>query len=257
MTVTVTEEQMKKLFEDIETIKNGVEATNSKMAELVGDVKKLKAENVVIKEEIKMVKEDGTRRDRRSDFQEQYSRKDNMIIAGIPWKKDENLRKVVLELGAKLNVAIENGNIKKVHRLPSKDALPTMIVKMNDWDVKEAMIRASRKMKPTLRLLNFESDQQIYCDEHLAAPTVAILKKAKLMVKKKIINAAWTSDCIVNIRVRPDDKKTFKISSLDQLDWQPSSSLEENVSEMEMTEDGGESANQKRKIDDTSPSIAH
>lgn len=263
---SVTAEQMEKLFKDIETIKSSVTETNDKMKEMVGEVKQLKIDMTETKNDVRKLKEEGARRDQRSDFQEQYSRKDNMIIAGIPWQRGENLRSVVLELGAKLDVAIVNGDIKKVHRLPSKDSLPTMIVKMNNWDAKEEMIRASRKTKPTLKLLNIDSEQMIYCDEHLTPPTVAILKKAKMMVKKKIIAAAWTSDCIVNIRVRPDDKKTFKITTLDQLDWQPSLELGNDTTEMEVSQvgDSGENENQKdentnskRKIDDISPSIAN
>ena len=59
----------------------------------------------------------------------QYQRKHNLEIHGIPEKEEEDLEAIVEELGKVLDVEIEYSDIDIVHRLPSKLVPRPIIVK--------------------------------------------------------------------------------------------------------------------------------
>ncbi len=61
---------------------------------------------------------------------EQYSKKENLIISGIIQKENEYLRAVILNLGNKLQVPIQNADISYTQRLPSKSTHPAIMAKV-------------------------------------------------------------------------------------------------------------------------------
>ena len=56
------------------------------------------------------------------DELEQYGRRQNLEIVGVPEKEDENTNAVVLEVAKMLDVDIMSSHISTFHRLPKKTA---------------------------------------------------------------------------------------------------------------------------------------
>lgn len=249
-------------MDDIATIKTVVGDTKNKMSELVDDIKNLKEESVDNKEQIKLVKLENARMSDQIDNLEQYSRKDNLIVNGIPWSQGENLRSLIIKLGKQLKVVVQNYDINTVHRLYGNSNAPAVVARLNNRDLKNDLVRASRKERINANALNFESDQPIYCDDHLTAHNAAILRRAKQLKNDGQLHSVWTSNCTVVVRVKPDDKKTYKINNLEQLNWQQNTTVGEEEMETAgaQTETADTSENQKedgvtqkRKVEDRSP----
>lgn len=62
--------------------------------------------------------------------------KKDIIIASIPFEKNENLREKVIFLADKKNIEINNHDINTTHRLKKRgQPIPAMIVRLNNRDV--------------------------------------------------------------------------------------------------------------------------
>ncbi len=66
------------------------------------------------------------------DELEQYSGKSNLIINGISFKKDENLREIVKNVAEKLKVTVNEYYIAVAHHLLARKGIPPIIAKFNN-----------------------------------------------------------------------------------------------------------------------------
>ena len=81
--------------------------------------------------------------------QEQYSRKNNIRIIGVPEQTNEKCREVVASLLNKnLNLRVETAAVGAAHRLPAKgDRVRPIIVRFLDSDLKQAVMEKRRALK--------------------------------------------------------------------------------------------------------------
>ena len=81
------------------------------------------------------------------DSLEQYTRKYNVEIHGIPEKCDENLKDVITSLGSKLDVDIRGQDIDIVHHLNRKPpAIKPIIVRFSSHSNKQEFYQARFKL---------------------------------------------------------------------------------------------------------------
>ena len=95
------------------------------------------------------------------DELEQYGRRENLEIVGVPEKEDENTNAIVLEIAKMLDVDIMSSHISTSHRLPKKTAnsrnnsgSSPIIVRFTSRDIKN-QIYANRKKARFVDLKNF------------------------------------------------------------------------------------------------------
>ncbi len=107
------------------------------------------------------------------------TRRNNLIINGVPKTKDENVRALVRDIANKLKVEISNNDIAAAHRLATNQEIPPIIVKFIKHEVKSNIIVASKKMKLNGATLKYQPPLPIYCGEHLTQKTKQELVAAK------------------------------------------------------------------------------
>ena len=101
-------------------------------------IAELKSNDERLESAMKELKEENRQLANAVNSLEQYSRKNNVIINGIPYTQDEDIRKVVKNLIHKLGVDINLYNICAAHRLPTRDnKTPAVIVQFNDNEIKK------------------------------------------------------------------------------------------------------------------------
>ncbi len=127
-------------------------------------------------------------------------KKNNVLISGIPRKKEENLLELVVALAAKLGVSIKEHDIDIAHRMPSKKDQTTIIVKLNNRMKKQELTRASKKMKLKSDCIGLSPALPIFCDDHLTMRNKYLLKLAKDLKKEGIIQFVWVRDCTIFIK---------------------------------------------------------
>ncbi len=117
-------------------------------------------------------------------LEQQYSRKANIIISGIPKLEAEDIHDVVHKLADKLKVPYNWQDIVTVHRLPAKKSniLP-IIVRFVNYDSKSIWLKALKKEKLNGDALGLAPSTSIICDEHLTKRNNQLLKAAKDLKK--------------------------------------------------------------------------
>ncbi|KAK3749026.1 hypothetical protein QZH41_006223 [Actinostola sp. cb2023] len=99
------------------------------------------------KDEAKVLRSEMYELEERQDDMNQYQRKHNLEIHGIPEEKDEDLEVIIKDIGEALDVEIEYDKIDIVHRIPSKQEIRPIIVKFLAYSDKKELYEARRKLR--------------------------------------------------------------------------------------------------------------
>ena len=171
---------------------------SSKYEELKLDNDKLAVINRQQEQEISKLKKQivesqiqGEREAEKIDSLEQYGRRQNLEITGIPVKKNENTNKIVMEVAKLLNVEISPEQISTSHRIASRtnkhkdnesQPPPPIIARFVNRDVRNELYY-NRKLAHNLDLKGFsvEGTHRIFVNENLTQAR----KKLFWMVKQK------------------------------------------------------------------------
>ena len=88
-----------------------------------------------------------------SNYNEQYSRKNNIKVFNFPRKQKQNLRQDFIETVRRdLKVDLEDRDVVAIHRLPSNKVGPRpMIVKVFNSDVKRSIMRERQYLQNDIR----------------------------------------------------------------------------------------------------------
>lgn len=90
-----------------------------------------------------------------SNYNEQYSRKNNIKVFNFPKKENQDLRKDFIEMAKKdLNVTLEDRDIVAIHRLPAKNEPRPLIVKCFNTDVKRSLMRVRKQLKQKVKFVD-------------------------------------------------------------------------------------------------------
>lgn len=99
----------------------------------------------------------------KSNYNEQYSRKNNIKVLNLKWKEKQNLREDFIELVKKdLKVELEPRDVVAIHRLPSTRAgEKPCIVRLFNSDVKRMIMREKKHLKNNVLVID-DITQQNY-----------------------------------------------------------------------------------------------
>ena len=149
------------------------------------------------------------------DELEQYGRRQNLEIVGVPEKEDENTNAIVLEVAKMLDVDIMSSHISTSHRLPKKKASSRnnsgsspIIVRFTSRDIRN-QIYANRKKARFVDLKNFSvSDtKNIFVNENLTPTRKQLFWKTKQEVKNNSWKYIWTHNG--SVFVKKDDNASI------------------------------------------------
>ena len=214
---------------EIETLRAEVIEIKESQAFICNQYDSLKAEydklievNTLLKEEISNLKSQAAalktqeiKDSIKVDELEQYGRRQNLEIVGVPEKENENTNAIVLEVAKMLDVDIMSSHISTSHRLPKKKASSRnnsgsspIIVRFTSRDIKN-QIYANRKMARFVDLKNFSvSDtKNIFVNENLTPTRKQLFWKTKQEVKNNSWKYIWTHNG--NVLVKKDDNATI------------------------------------------------
>lgn len=125
---------------------------------------------------------------------EQYTRRNNVVLTGVPETAEENIHEVVKKCGKSVGVLIHEKDIDVVHRMPAKN--PTckaalIIVKFTRRIFKQKFVSRWRMKKPTSRALGFEEEYKVFVSYHLSPANAMLFHKA-FMQRENKIEFVWT-----------------------------------------------------------------
>lgn len=182
---------------------------------LIQTITELKEDNKRKDEKIKVLEDELHSSSKRLDALEAHTRRDNLIISGLPVQSfgeaaatstadeanvnqsNELVETSVLKLfNEKMNLAIERNDISVAHRLNKPNSTtpgpPTTVVRFTNRKARDRVYNARRELR--------KAQNQIFINEDLNSKTSELFYEARRKVRARAIHSAWTSSCIVYVK---------------------------------------------------------
>ena len=184
------QEKIDALSMENENLKGQLDATKN----VLGNVKTTLNRNVILTKDATI----------QSNYNEQYSRKNNIKVFNMKKRDKQNLREDFIDLVKKdLNVDLELRDVVAIHRLPSdRPGEKPIIVRLFNSDAKRNVMRAKKNLKNNVRFVDDITKQN-----H---------ELMKRMRDSNRFDSVWFYNCGIYGRT-PDDKQ-FKFGLYDDID---------------------------------------
>lgn len=194
-------EEFSSIKVSLEYINNIFEDFGKRLSKCEVDVKQLSksySEVVGIKTSLESMEMEHNNRD-------QWARRSNIEIQGVPQTQNENLFNVVQNIAKKIDCTLVDTDIDFVTRVASKsnDGIkPKHIVArfLSRWKKDDFLARA-RKIELKCSDIDFrDNDSRIYCNDHLTSANKSLLQEAKKIAKVKDYKYVWVRNCCIMVR---------------------------------------------------------
>lgn len=150
--------------------------------------------------------------ERRVSELEQYSRKNNVEVKGIPSTKGESCLAIIQDIGNKIECPINESDLDIVHRVPSSSDAKHIIARFCSRAKKADFVSKARKARLQTKDIGFQinGSTPVYVNEHLTQENKRLFAKALSLKKENNWQFLWTDDCIIKAR-KTTDSKVFRI----------------------------------------------
>lgn len=208
------------LRKDIESLKESIQFSDEQVAIVKKENEELVQKNNVLESKVYDLEQRVRNLEFDHDTLEQYTRKFNVEVHGIPECEGENLADIIIKIGQKISVDITSQDIDIVHRLRKKT--PTtkpIIVRFTSYRKKREFYQARFNLKTTkiseiIESVQHEVEAKIYINENLTQRRQELLAKARKMRKAKKLVRVWTADGKLFVR-KTEESRPVRISE----DW--------------------------------------
>lgn len=225
LTIDETVKVFRKDMQDaIDSLNASVTVLRTEVTTRDESVNKLKGENVSLTAEVNKLK-------KQVDDLEQYGRRDNLIISGLPLSyaeaatshDNDNLRetteatidKVISLCREKLDCDIHQDDISVAHRLPATGTQRSVIVKFTKRLVRDRIYRARTKLKDYNK--RCPKDSRIFINEDLSPMSRGLFSAAWRKQGSHGIESVWTVNCHVMMRQNGNVLKLLSLAQLNSL----------------------------------------
>lgn len=136
---------------------------------------------------------------------EQYTRNRNIQIDGVPEEKDEDLRKMVKDIGDTIEVQFEYKEVDVVHRIPTinennKNCLP-IVVQFTTRQVRDKFLTNAKKTRVNTRDLGKSGvDKPVFVNEHLTKSKKILMFEARKIKIERDYKFLWSKNGKIIIR---------------------------------------------------------
>lgn len=209
---------------ELEAVKRAMDFINAKFEEFKTDVAEVRKELTSLKTENHGLKRENDRlfselkavRQEVVDLQ-QYSRRSNVEIKGVPMVKGEDLIATVKTISVCVNAEIEETDIEIVHRVPTKNAeRQTIIAKFASRAARDKLLTAAKKQRLNVSALGFVGNDPIYINDHLCPANKILLGKALKAKREKNWKFTWVRDGKILMR-KAEKSQVVHIKSTEDL----------------------------------------
>lgn len=165
-------------------------------------VESLKEEQVRLKAKNKALAARNETLEKRVAELEQYSRKNNVEIKGVPCTKGEDCISIMEVIGEKIECPVTKDDLDVVHRVPSKSASKHIIARFTSRAKKAEFIAKARKARLQTNDIGFQGTdtQAVYVNDHLTQGNKQLFAKALALKKENAWQFLWTDDCVIKAR---------------------------------------------------------
>lgn len=146
----------------------------------------------------------------------QYSRRNNIIIHGIPIQNDEDPIRIAMKACEIVGVKIGEKEIDSAHRLPSKNTqAPPFIMKMICRFTRDEVKRKAKENNVKASAFGGDSDTKLFYSDHLTKKNQELLTYAKELKETHYI---WSNKGKILGRAKDPGSKVFQIKTREDVD---------------------------------------
>lgn len=147
---------------------------------------------------------------------EQYSRRCNFEIHGLPRTPNEDLTTAMSELARVLGISeFQIADISAVHRLPARgDSTPPIIIQMANVFAKEKWLKARRHLP---KLAMEQKLPRLYFNDNLSKANRELFRLARIKGKEKNYKFVWSRDSKI-LAKRSENSPLIRIQKVSDLD---------------------------------------
>lgn len=195
-------EEFCSLKESVAFINTKYDEISTKLNKLESNIKQLSSVNL----EVQSARSEVEKLKAACDIRDQWDRRSNIEIFGIPEKKGENLITLLRDITEKASFHLDpSKDIDFVTRVSSKnkdkDMTKPIIARFISRYRKDDCLAQLRKLKITATDLGFTSGKiPIHFNDHLTSNNKALLKRAKSIAKEKHYKYVWVRNCTIMAR---------------------------------------------------------
>ncbi len=185
--------------ENLKPLQSTLQDLNKTVTSLVTQVQKYEQEAASLKKENTILRQDNEKLEKRLDAMEQYTRRNNVVLHGIPVTSKEVTDDIVIQYAKAVGLSMAYTDIDVSHRLPKRDPNntnpPTIIAKLTRRSMKYRLMSLSKDKKNVpLQNLGFQSNKSCYITDHLTQKNALLLQKVKNIAADNQWKYVWSKE---------------------------------------------------------------
>lgn len=192
-----------------DTLLKRVTESEATVAQLQSEVGSLKSSLSTQSEEIQRLQSE-------HNNSEQFGRRCNLEIHGLPCTIHENLPTVLGDIARSIGISdFHPSQIDAVHRLPSpRGAIPIILVRFRAVSTRDVWMRSRSSLGPLSREQRLP---RLYFNEHLTPANKELFWKARLKGKEKQYRFVWVKNAKIYAK-KTEDAPLVRINCVNDLE---------------------------------------
>ena len=228
------------LKHELKVLKNSTDHTIGSVSYLAHEyddflekISKISSINESLAKEIKSIECRQFKSEQQLDQLEQYGRRENLEIHGIPVMRHENTNQIIKAVAKSINVELNDSQISTSHRLiqPQSSSSnsqqqaknhvnrqpPPIIVRFNNRDKRNEIFRRRKLLRRNPEMRSIFASETVTIKENLTTYRKMIYDAANSAKKDLNFKFLWTSQGRIRLR-RDSVSEVINVSSLSDLD---------------------------------------
>ena len=164
-------------------------------------IEALKKDNLKLQKNVEDLEEQLSDNDTYINKLDQYNRRNNIKIQGIPSSvSDENLEKKVIDIFKCLNIIIQSNDIEGCHRIGKANPQNTIIRFINRKFCFDALEKKANLKNVNNQDLGFETNTKLFFSENLTPLNQKLTWMCRELKRAGKIHSCWSSKGVIKLR---------------------------------------------------------
>jgi len=203
------------LSDIVDTSNNPMKEMKNELAEMKKEKETRSATNVALEDAVSEL-------EHRVRVLEQYARRTNIEISGLPVTSHEDVMSIVRAIGTTLGIQVEDQQIIAAYRVPifKNPRAASLVVQFTDKAIRDSWLKSFKDKKREMTADTVDAafkKTQVYINEHLSPENKRFLAKLKDKCHDVGFRFVWCRDGKFFVR-KGNGERCFRINNLNEMD---------------------------------------
>jgi len=212
------------ILRELQDIKAAMNLMNENFESMKQDYDQIKKQNTEILKQNQSLKNKVLDLENQINNIDNYGRRQNLEIQGIPFSPEENTKEIAYNALKKIKEDIKMDDLDLVHRLGREknkegkiNETRAIIVRFKARQIRNAVFENRRKLyELTCENLGYDNKNHFFINENLSPPTKTLFYEANKLKKELNWKYIWTKNGSIYLR-KEDNTQIYNIKSKEDL----------------------------------------